>query len=301
MSRREPYEMNAPEDGAKVFWKSLEDKQNPTAAQTRAESEFPLGLEEAKAASIAAAKSDLVKLRKSKDAPKDVSDVSVGRRGFMFFAGASAALLAEGCARRPVEKILPYSKAPEHVIPGVAAYYASVIPQRGDAIGVLVESHEGRPTKIEGNPAHPSSLGATDAWTQASLYDLYDPDRGTTPMKGARQGTGGFGNHAPATWGDFDQAFTDLLRTAQADGGARLRILAETTTSPTFIRLRDAIRAKLPQAKVVTWSPIHDGNAHEGARLAFGQTVNVVPDYGQAKVILSLDSDFLGTETGSGN
>ena len=219
MSRREPYEMNAPEDGAKVFWKSLEDKQNPTAAQTRAESEFPLGLEEAKAASIAAAKSDLVKLRKSKDAPKDVSDVSVGRRGFMFFAGASAALLAEGCARRPVEKILPYSKAPEHVIPGVAAYYASVIPQRGDAIGVLVESHEGRPTKIEGNPAHPSSLGATDAWTQASLYDLYDPDRGTTPMKGARQGTGGFGNHAPATWGDFDQAFTDLLRTAQADGG----------------------------------------------------------------------------------
>src|SRR5690606_4564015 len=117
-----------------------------------------------------------VKLRKSKAEPAERPEmnVSVGRRGFMFFAGASAALLAEGCARRPVEKILPYSKAPEHVIPGTTTYYASVIPQRGDAVGVLVESHEGRPTKIEGNPEHPSSGGATSAWTQAAIYDLYD-------------------------------------------------------------------------------------------------------------------------------
>jgi molybdopterin-containing oxidoreductase family iron-sulfur binding subunit len=304
MSRREPYDHKAPADGAKVFWKSLEDKANPAAAQRRAESEFPLGLEEAKAASVAAAKSDLIKLRKKPlrvvgAPPQDVADVSVGRRGFMFFAGASAALFAEGCARRPVEKILPYSKAPEHVLPGTTSYYASVMPVRGDAIGVLVESHEGRPTKIEGNPAHPSSFGGTDAWTQASIYDLYDPDRGTTPMKGARQAAGGFANHTPATWADFDQAFTDLLRVAQADGGARLRILAEPTTSPTFLRLREAIHAKLPQAKIHVWSAVHDGNAREGARLAFGQVVNVVPAYEQAKVILSLDSDFLGTETGS--
>ncbi|RYZ58348.1 MAG: hypothetical protein EOP08_16330, partial [Proteobacteria bacterium] len=100
MSRREPHVFKAPEDGAKVFWKSLEDKANPAAAQKRAESEFPLGLEEAKASSIA---SSLVKLRKSKDDAKGVADASVGRRGFMFFAGASAALFAEGCARRPVE------------------------------------------------------------------------------------------------------------------------------------------------------------------------------------------------------
>ncbi len=299
MSRREPYKHAPAEDGAKVFWKSLEDKQNPEAAQLRAETEFPLGLEEAKASSIAVAAKNLVTLRKSKDAPKDVSEASIGRRGFMFFAGASAALFAEGCARRPVEKIMPYSKAPEHVLPGVATYFASAIPQRGDAIGVLVESHEGRPTKIEGNPAHSGSLGATDAWTQASVYDMYDPDRGTTPMKGTRQGAGAFGNHQAATWADFDQAFTDILRTSQADGGARLRILAEPSTSPTFVRLRDALRAKLPQAKIVSWSAIHDGNAHEGARLAFGQVVNVVPSYAQAKVILSLDSDFLGTESGS--
>ncbi|MBX3205365.1 MAG: 4Fe-4S dicluster domain-containing protein [Labilithrix sp.] len=194
---------------------------------------------------------------------------------------------------------MPYSKAPEHVLPGKTSYYASVIPQRGDAIGVLVESHEGRPTKIEGNPAHPSSHGGTDAWTQASIYDLYDPDRGTTPMKGVRQAQGGFGNHAPATWADFDQAFAEILRTSQADGGARLRILAEPTTSPTFLRLRDALLAKLPKAQVHFWEAAHDGNAREGARTAFGQLVNVVPSYDQAKVILALDSDFLGTETGT--
>ncbi len=300
MSRREPHVFNKPEDGAKVFWKSLEDKANPAAAQKRAESEFALGLDEAKALNAAQKNGTLVKLRKGKDQEAAMDRVSVGRRGFMFFAGASAALMAEGCARRPVEKILPYAKAPEHVLPGTTTYYASVMPSRGDAIGVLVESHEGRPTKIEGNPVHPSSNGATDLWTQAAIYDLYDPDRGTSPMKGVRQPAGGYGQHTPATWADFDQAFTDILRTAATDGGSRLRVLMEPTTSPTMIRLvRDALAQKLPQAKVYVWSSANDGNAREGAKLAFGQAVNVVPSYHEAKVILSLDSDFLGTETGS--
>ena len=299
MSRREPHRFEAPKDGAKVFWKSLEDKANPAAAQKRAESEFSLGLEEAKALTAATTKSpqSLVTLRKARE--ESLVEKPVGRRGFLFFAGASAALAAEGCARRPVEKILPYSKAPEHVLPGTTEYYASVIPARGDAIGVLVESHEGRPTKIEGNPSHPSSLGATDLWTQGAIYDLYDPDRGTTPLKGSRQSGGGFGDHKPASWNEFDQAFTDLLRTAQADGGARLRILAAPTTSPTFVRLRDAIRTKLPQAKVYTYTPASDSNAREGARLAFGQLALAVPSFDKAKVILALDSDFLHTETGS--
>ncbi|MBX3258590.1 MAG: 4Fe-4S dicluster domain-containing protein [Labilithrix sp.] len=118
-------------------------------------------------------------------------------------------------------------------------------------------------------------------------------------MKGARQAQGGFGNHTPATWADFDQAFADIVRASQADSGARLRILAEPTTSPTFLRLRDALLAKLPKAQVHFWEAAHDGNAREGARIAFGQLVNVVPSYDQAKVILALDSDFLGTETGT--
>jgi molybdopterin-containing oxidoreductase family iron-sulfur binding subunit len=295
MSRRQPYDLPAPNDGAKVFWKSLEDKASPAAAQERAERELlhPITPPEGK----------LVKLRRGREEPAAHADesVSIGRRGFMFFAGASAALLAEGCARRPVEKILPYSKAPEHVLPGVSAHYATVRQHRGDAIGLVVESHEGRPTKVDGNPLHPSSRGASDVWTQAMIYSLYDPDRSTTPMRGraAPAGAAGASTHQPATWAEVDAMLADVLRTAQADSGARLRILVEPSTSPTFIRMRDALLAKLPKAVVHVWSSVNESNAREGAKLAFGQPVTVVPKYGEANVILSLDSDFLGTEPGN--
>src|SRR6185369_5187425 len=134
---------------------------------------------------------------------------------FMFFAGGAAALAAEGCARRPVEKIFPYSKAPEHVLPGVANHYASVRQYRSDAIGIVVESHEGRPTKIEGNPKHPSSLGATDLWTQAAIFELYDPDRSVSPMRGGRAPiTATTPSHQPATWAELDAVLADIARTS---------------------------------------------------------------------------------------
>lgn len=299
MSRRQPHVFSKPEDGAKVFWKSLADKELPELAQKRAQSE------EAASSAARAAEGDpsLVRLRRAKDQPAAVSqatgEASIGRRGFMFFAGASAALAAEGCARRPVEKIMPYSKAPEHVLPGVTNHYATVRQYRGDAIGIIVESHEGRPTKIEGNREHPSSRGATDLWTQSAIFELYDPDRSATPMRGGRvPATQGVASHQPATWSELDAVLSDIARSAQADAGAKLRILVEPTNSPTFIRLRDALQAKLPQAKVHVWSSVNDANAREGARIAFGQPVNVIADYSQAKVILAVDSDFLGTEPG---
>jgi molybdopterin-containing oxidoreductase family iron-sulfur binding subunit len=286
MSRRQPIEPRPIEDGAKVFWKSLEDKADPSRAQQRAAEED----------GVKAAGEKLVTLGKK----KKESDVSIGRRGFMFFAGASAALAAEGCARRPVEKIMPYSKAPEHLLPGVPQHYASVREQRGDAIGVIVESHDGHPTKVEGNPAHPSSSGTTDVWTQGYIYDLYDPDRSTTPMRGSRAPSGqGYGAHAPATWNEFDAALADIVRGASADGGAKLRLLLQPSNSPTFLRLRDAVQKKFPQAKIHTWSPVNESNAREGAKIAFGQAVNVVPRFRDARVIVSLDSDFLGTEQGN--
>jgi molybdopterin-containing oxidoreductase family iron-sulfur binding subunit len=296
MSRREPHVFKKPEDGAKVFWKSLADKERPDLAQKRAESET--------AASAAAADATLVKLRRNKSgaAPAVAADgeASIGRRGFMFFAGASAALAAEGCARRPVEKIMPYSKAPEHVLPGVANHYASVRQFRSDAIGIVVESHEGRPTKIEGNPKHSSSTGATDLWTQAAIFELYDPDRSTTPMRGGRvPATAGVASHQPATWAELDAFLSDVARSSQADAGAKLRILVEPTNSPTFLRIRDALKQKLPKAVVHTWAPVNEANAREGANIAFGQVVTVAADYSKAKVILSLDSDFLGTEAGN--
>ena len=297
MSRRQPHVFAKPQDGSKVFWKSLDDKNRPEEAAKRAETEV--------AATAAAADATLVKLRRGRtEKSADATDASIGRRGFMYFAGATAALAAEGCARRPVEKIMPYSKAPEHVLPGVANHYASVRQYRNDAIGIVVESHEGRPTKIEGNEKHPSSNGATDLWTQAAIYELYDPDRSATPMRkatvpvapapGEKPAT-----HNPATWGELDSVLADIARSATADGGAKTRILVEPTSSPTFIRLRDALTAKLPQAKVYTWSPVNDSNARDGAKLAFGQVVVPMVDYSRADVIVSLDGDFLGTETGN--
>ena len=292
MSRRQPYDLRESgkqEDGSKVFWKSLADKNDPASAQKRAESEFPLGLEEAK---------NLVQLGKGKKKTDDVGDnASLGRRGFMMFGAASVALAAEGCARRPVEKIFPYTKAPEHVLPGVSSFYATVRAHRGESLGLLVESHEGRPTKAEGNPEHPASNGATDLFAQAGIYDLYDPDRITTPMKGTRGG-GGFTTHTPAQWPELDAALSDIVRSSTSDRGARLRVLMQPTNSPTMMRLRDAFTARYGAAKIHTWSPVHETNAREGSRLAFGQVFNTLPMYAQAKVILSLDSDFLGTEPG---
>ncbi len=271
MSKREPYELEVKRDGAPVFWKSLEEKANPELAAAKATAEFPRELD-------------------SLDGRKSLIG-ETGRRGFLF-GGLSAALLAvEGCARRPVETILPYSKAPEYMLPGIAVHYATVRSHRGDAIGLVVENHEGRPTKIEGNPQHPSSFGGADAITQASILDLYDPDRSNSPRKGGAAG-------ADAKWEEVEATLKAKVASFAADGGAKLRILAQPTNSPTFVRLREMLAAKLPKARVHTWTPVNESNAHEGARLAFGQPVNTICDYRAARVILSLDSDFLQTEPG---
>ncbi|HEY2509881.1 MAG TPA: TAT-variant-translocated molybdopterin oxidoreductase [Polyangiaceae bacterium] len=277
MSKREPYSFAAhaggtsPEatgqngaarDAAPVFWKSLEQKADPVAAAKQATAEFP------------------------REISGDLGPV--GRRGFVLGGLGAAMLAVEGCARRPVENILPYSKAPEYMLPGLPVHYATVRQSRGDAIGLVVENHEGRPTKIEGNPEHPSSFGGTDAITQASILDLYDPDRSTGPRKGAEA----------AKWEEFEGLLKAKLAAFAADGGAKLRILAQPTNSPSLVRLRGLFQAKFPQAKVYTWSPVNESNAREGARLAFGQVVNTICDYRVAHVVLSLDSDFLQTEPG---
>ncbi len=287
MSRRQPYDTTSTpaQDGAKLFWKSLEAKADPAARDVRATAEFPKGFEEAKATSLL-----------KKPAEVDAAD-SVGRRGFMLFAGISTALFAEGCARRPLEKILPYSKAPEYALPGVSQHFASVRVQRGEALGLVIESHEGRPTKIEGNPDHPASRGKTDHFAQASVFDIYDPDRIRAPMHANREGTRNVG-HAVAGFAQAEQAFEDALK-LQTDGGAKLRVLYQSASSPTVMRLRAAVQARFPQAKLVAYSPVSETNAREGAKLAFGEALNVVHDLSIAETILALDADFLGLETGA--
>ncbi|MFO0641387.1 MAG: 4Fe-4S dicluster domain-containing protein [Polyangiaceae bacterium] len=292
MSRRTPYEFDKPQDGAKLFWKSLESKENPEARDVRAAAEFPLGFEETKGGPK---RLPVV----SSQAVKDVDPAdSVGRRGFMLFAGLTTALFAEGCARRPVEKILPYTKAPEYALPNVSQHYATVRMHRGEAIGLVVESHEGRPTKVEGNPDHPGSRGKTDAFSQASIFDVYDPDRIRAPMNAHREGTRNIG-HQPKAFADAEQAFEEAIRGQAGNGGQKLRVLYQPSTSPTFLRLIDGVKARFPQAKLVAYAPVSDENVRAGAKLAFGETLSVAHDLAQAETIVAIDSDFLGLEAGA--
>ena len=268
MSKRDAYEFPKAREAAPLFWKSLEEKAKPEEAKKRAEAEFPFNL--------------------TKD-----PEPALGRRGFMMFAGITAAIAGlEGCARRPVEKIVPYTRMPEYALPGVSYHYATVRYERGEAVGLLVETHEGRPTKIEGNPDHPSSLGATDVRTQASIFDLYDPDRSTTVKHKAAASL------EAAKLADFDAWLAGKAKAWEGNQGGTLRFLAPPTNSPTFLRLREALRAKLPHARFHTFTSVGESNIREGARIAFGQAVNTLNDYQHAKVILALDADFLQTEPG---
>jgi Fe-S-cluster-containing dehydrogenase component/anaerobic selenocysteine-containing dehydrogenase len=289
MSRREPHQFKpvSPDpdgSGANVFWKSLEEKQDPAAFTNTKETEFPFSLKDA---SVSQSLKD-GNVIKQADAVE--GEGAFDRRNFIKLGTVMTALLGlEGCIRRPIEKIVPYTRSPENVIPGISNHYATVYARRGEAVGLLVESHEGRPTKIEGNPEHPSSKGATDLITQASIMDLYDPDRSTSPKKGG----------ANVSFEELDAFLADKLKAHDADKGAKLRVLAPPTNSPTFLRLRDLARTRFPEARFHTYAAVDENNAREGARLAYGQPVHAIYDYARARVILSLDSDFLQTEPGA--
>ena len=223
------------------------------------------------------------------ETPPSDEALMLGRRGLMGAMAATFALVgAEGC-RRPLERVVPYGKMPEDVIPGIPSHYATVLQRRGDALGLIVESHEGRPTKIEGNEGHPSSFGGADLVAQASILELYDPERSTSPRKGG----------APATWADFDRELSARLAAYDKDQGVRLRLLMPPTLSPTVVRMRGALAQRFPKARVHTWSAVADSNVREGARLAFGKPMVPVNLFDRARFILSLDSDFLQTESGA--
>jgi Fe-S-cluster-containing dehydrogenase component len=223
------------------------------------------------------------------DTPPSAESIELSRRGLLGAMAATFALVgAEGC-RRPIEKVVPYAKMPEDVIPGVPSHYSTVIQRRGDALGLVLESHEGRPTKVEGNEAHPSSRGGADLVAQAAILDLYDPERSTSPRKAG----------AASDWAAFDAEVTARLAGYEKEQGARLRVLMPPTISPTAIRMRTALLKRFPKARAHTWSPVSDSNAREGAKLALGQPLVALHAYEKARVIVSLDSDFLQTETGN--
>ena len=216
-------------------------------------------------------------------------DETVERRDFLKLMGASLALAGlAGCGRPDETHIVPYVKQPDGVILGKPYYYATAMPFGADAVGVLVESHEGRPTKIEGNPDHPSSLGATNAFVQASILGLYDPDRSQTVQEAGEI----------CAWSKFLDAAQDLATNVKATNGAGFRILSGAVSSPTLIAQIRKLLALYPEAKWYQWEPACGDGAREGAKLAFGRNVNTVYSVGKANVLVSLDADFLASGPG---
>jgi molybdopterin-containing oxidoreductase family iron-sulfur binding subunit len=215
----------------------------------------------------------------------------VGRRGFLKLMSASLALAGvTACTVQPDELIVPYVRQPEEIVPGKPLFFATATSLGGVATGLLVESHEGRPTKIEGNPDHPASQGGTDLFAQASILSLYDPDRSRTSTE--------LGQVRP--WSGFVAAIRGALSAQATTGGAGLRILTETVNSPSLAAQIQQILAAHPQAKWVQWEPTTRDNVRAGARTAFGDYVEPVYDFGKADVILSLDGDFLAAENAFG-
>src|SRR6266508_2416263 len=206
------------------------------------------------------------------------------RRDLLKFMGASLALAGvTACTRQPNEKIVPYVRQPEEIVPGKPLFYATAMSLGGFATGLLVESHMGRPTKVEGNPLHPASLGGSSAFAQASVLSLYDPDRSQTLLS--------LGEIRP--WSAFLGERRTVLQEERPHRGAGLRILTETVSSPTLARQIQELLAALPEARWHQWEPAGPDNARAGARAAFGVAANAIPRIADADVVLSLDSDFL--------
>ncbi len=206
------------------------------------------------------------------------------RREILKLMAASAALAGlTGCTKLPTQHIVPYVRQPEDILAGQPICYATAMTLGGVASGILVESHMGRPTKIEGNPDHPASLGATDAFTQAAVLSLYDPDRSQAVVHDGRIGS----------WNEFQRELATALEEQKTKKGAGLRILTETITSPSLAAQVRVLLSAFPDARWHQYESAGRDMAREGSRLAFGEYANTVYRVDQARVILALDSDFL--------
>jgi len=246
------------QQGGRTFWRSLDEVADTPEFRGFLNAEFPAAV--------------------------DSLTSSLDRRQFLKLMGASLAMSGlAACTRQPVEKILPYVKQPEDLLPGQPLYYATAFPLGRSAFPVLVESHMGRPTKIEGNPEHPASLGATSSLTQGSVLDLYDPDR-SKALSRAGQGL---------PWENFAAEVTKELDKQKATQGAGLRFLSEPSISPTFAATMKKVLAALPQARWHQWESVGRESERDGAELAFGRIVDARYDLKAADVIVSFEGDFL--------
>jgi MoCo/4Fe-4S cofactor protein with predicted Tat translocation signal len=204
------------------------------------------------------------------------------RRDILTLLGASVSLAGLAACRRPVHHIVPFVEPPEQVIPGVPRHYATTMPFGRSAVGLVVESHEGHPTKIEGNPRHPGSLGASSVRAQAAILNLYDPDRGQHLTQAGQ----------PKAWADFAAAWKEMEKELAGNGGAGLAVLSESFASPTLARLRAAFLSRFPRATWAVWEPASDENILAGIKAATGRDLEPHLAVERARVIVALDADL---------
>ena len=249
-------------DTGRKYWRSLDQLADTPEFRQWAEREFPAGASE-------------------------LTD-PLTRRSFVKLMSASFLLAGFGLTgcRQPVENIYPFSKMPEGYTHGVAKFYATAMPTRGTAVPLLAKSNDGRPTKLEGNPKHPDSNGGTDRYTQATILDLYDPDRA---IRFAHDGNN-------VTREAVDDFLSGLSKEAQAHGGAGMAFLAGQSSSPTRARLQKVIAEKLPKARWHEYEPVDFDINRQAATIAFGKPVAPYFKLEAASVIVALDSDFIGAE-----
>jgi len=229
----------------------------------------------------------------AREFPDDAANLNgVDRRHFFKLMAASFALggmgLATGC-RRPESNIRPYGKSVEGVIPGLPQYFATSFPLRGSALPLLAETHEGRPTKLEGNPTYANYGGASSLLAQASVLELYDPERATAHTIDGRTVT-------PVAVQD---KLASIYEAAAASNGAGLAILAESSSSPSRARLVAELKRKLPQAIWAEYDAVADEAPVAAAQASFGRRVKPVYHFEKAKRVVALDADFLSAEAGS--
>ncbi len=257
--------MNESELSGPRYWKSLDDLAETPAFREWMEREFPAGASEME---------------------------GVNRRHFMKIMAASFGLAGLGMAgcRRPESRILPYAEQPENMIPGVPTYYSSSMPGIHGSMPIIVETHQSRPTKIEGNPSYRPYGGATDIYTQSSILDLYDPDRATRSRAAG----------ASISVSGVRDRLTALSDAHREDGGKDLVFLAEPSSSPSRARLVEAIQAKFPEATWAEYAPVDRGAAERALAKLTGKPLRALPRYEQAKRVLAVDADFCGKDADIG-
>ena len=247
----------------KTYWKSIEDKNNSNQIKSLIENEFPAGT---------------VELAET-----------MTRKKFLSLMGASMAMAGLVGCRKPAQKILPYIQAPEEIIPGIPNYYATTMPFGMNSFGVVVESHEGRPTHIEGNNLHPSSKGAVNSFIQASILDLYDPDR----IKKT------FNSSGASTLQEFKKSMKEISSMFKDKKGEGLAVVSPSFRSLTTKNLYNKFTSNYPKSNWVAFDLISNENQINGLESVMGQEVLPIYHFDKADVVLSLESDFIGSDLNS--